>query len=105
MRDHQSHDVLLMCMECHQSSNLADLALRRELAKGCSAPIGIEEDVKSREDFGLKQVRSAARALIKDRSRIPESRARELEKILEDHFEVEVVDEEILKRGSKLDPT
>ena len=25
MRDHQSHDVLLMCVHCHQRSNLHDL--------------------------------------------------------------------------------
>ena len=27
MRDHQSHDVLLMCVSCHQSSNLQDLGI------------------------------------------------------------------------------
>ena len=40
MKDHQSHDVLLMCVRCHQLSNIHDAELRRELAELCDAPIG-----------------------------------------------------------------
>ena len=40
MKDHQSHDVLLMCVPCHQLSNIHDTELRRELAELCDAPIG-----------------------------------------------------------------
>jgi len=40
MKDHQSHDVLLMCVRCHQLSNIHDTELRRELAELCDAPIG-----------------------------------------------------------------
>jgi hypothetical protein len=50
MRDHQSHDVLLMCVSCHQTSNRHDFTLRKELESECDAPIGTEEDVKVRND-------------------------------------------------------
>ena len=46
MRDHQSHDVLLMCISCHQDSNLHDFGLRKELEAECDAPIGTADDVK-----------------------------------------------------------
>ena len=46
MRDHQSHDVLLMCVHCHQESNLHDFGLRKALEEECDAPIGTADDVK-----------------------------------------------------------
>ena len=46
MREHQSHDILLMCYDCHKKSNLYDLALRTKMAVECGAPIGTEDDVK-----------------------------------------------------------
>ena len=48
MKSHQSHDVLLLCVTCHQESNCLDLRLRQELAEECRAPIGTEADVKVR---------------------------------------------------------
>lgn len=39
MKDHTSHDVLLLCPACHQRSNGADLALRHRLANMADAPI------------------------------------------------------------------
>ena len=59
MRDHQSHDILLTCVMCHQRSNLYDSSMRAQLAEEGGAPIGTESDVKTRENFALKQVRSS----------------------------------------------
>lgn len=39
MKDHTSHDVLLLCPKCHQRSNMADLSLRNKLAYECDAPL------------------------------------------------------------------
>lgn len=38
MKDHTSHDVVLLCPQCHQRSNLFDLNIRENLAKQCNAP-------------------------------------------------------------------
>lgn len=43
MKSHISHDVLLLCPECHQQSNVSDLSIRLKLAKQCNAPF-IERD-------------------------------------------------------------
>eukprot|EP00095_Tigriopus_kingsejongensis_P011431 maker-scaffold222_size251774-snap-gene-0.18 protein:Tk11431 transcript:maker-scaffold222_size251774-snap-gene-0.18-mRNA-1 annotation:"exonuclease 3 -5 domain-containing protein 2-like isoform x2" len=109
MRDHQSHDILLMCVQCHQKSNLFDFGLRHQLATECNAPIGTEEDIKVREDFDLKKVRSAARALEKHnqdgKQLIPPHRVVELEKIMQDYYQVTDVNQAVLARGSNLEAT
>lgn len=38
MKDHTSHDVVLLCPRCHQISNMQDLRLREQLAIECDAP-------------------------------------------------------------------
>lgn len=39
MKDHTSHDVVLLCPRCHQISNMHDSHLRDKLAIECDAPI------------------------------------------------------------------
>ena len=48
MKDHISHDVLLLCVDCHLNSNSFDVMLRQQLASECSAPIGSYDDIKVR---------------------------------------------------------
>ena len=81
MKDHQSHDVLLMCVQCHQISNLHDASLRSQLALECQAPIGTENDIKLRDNFDLKKVKSAGRALKNSKSNLPQSRRDELSQV------------------------
>lgn len=39
MKDHVSHDIVLLCPTCHQRSNSIDLQLRKVLAEQCNAPL------------------------------------------------------------------
>lgn len=43
MKDHTSHDVLLLCPKCHQQSNSSDLHFRHTLATLCDAPFTFKE--------------------------------------------------------------
>lgn len=43
MKDHTSHDVLLLCPRCHQRSNIFDLQVREKLAFDCDAPIASKD--------------------------------------------------------------
>lgn len=43
MKEHTSHDVLLLCTPCHQRSNISDLNMRRKLGVICGAPLESEE--------------------------------------------------------------
>ena len=40
MKDHHSHDIVLMCPDCHCLSNYHDDRLRKELATNYDAPLG-----------------------------------------------------------------
>lgn len=46
MKDHTSHDVLLLCPRCHQLSNASDLLIREKLARECDAPLSSKEATK-----------------------------------------------------------
>lgn len=103
LKDHQSHDVVLLCVECHQTSNLHDQVFRHKLSKEFSAPIGTEQDVKVSIDTSRKIIRNAASALIRNKENIPEKRVAELEKIVKDYFQVEHLSEQQLLDVSKMD--
>jgi hypothetical protein len=60
MKEHRSHDVLLLCLACHQQSNLHDLAVKRRLEQDCDAEI----ITKYNSDFQLKQIISAAKYVL-----------------------------------------
>jgi len=104
MKDHQSHDVLLMCVKCHQKSNMYDADLRKKLSEECNAPIGTETDVKLRENVEFKKVRSAGRALQANRKRqcIPQDRLVELRAVLQDHYQIKEVSDEYIDRAANM---
>lgn len=54
MKDHSSHDVLLLCFNCHKSSNLKDQKMRCHFQEMCNAPIYDENHPKIINDFNIK---------------------------------------------------
>ncbi|XP_069773250.1 exonuclease 3'-5' domain-containing protein 2 isoform X4 [Narcine bancroftii] len=102
MKDHNSHDVLLLCTACHAASNCYDNILKQQLAKEFSAPIGCEESVRIWEDPVRRQVRSGARALLHADS-LPDTRREELQDILRAFFNVETLTEELVEEGTELE--
>lgn len=56
MKSHSSHDVLLLCPDCHQRSNISDCHMRRKLASMCQAPCQGEKRAikKYQENIKLK---------------------------------------------------
>lgn len=104
MKDHTSHDILLLCTICHQLSNMSDLNLRYKLAKLCDAPIQSQENVRLIEVPHLKQLKSAARALLRNGDKIPEPRRLELESQFLEHFPPgTVITTELLTEYSDID--
>uniref|UniRef100_A0A8C6TFA3 Exonuclease 3'-5' domain-containing protein 2 n=1 Tax=Neogobius melanostomus TaxID=47308 RepID=A0A8C6TFA3_9GOBI len=86
MKDHNSHDILLLCTSCHAASNVHDSFLKQHLAEEFSAPQGCEEGVRLLEDTDRRKVRSAARALLSARDGLPESRRAELEELIKNYL-------------------
>ncbi|CAB3245439.1 unnamed protein product [Arctia plantaginis] len=85
MKDHSSHDVVLLCSDCHQLSNMKDQLVREWLANQCSAPYTTHASTsRFTEDAACKRIRSAARALHYQSRKhdLPEARRKELEDIV-----------------------
>lgn len=102
MKDHNSHDVLLLCTSCHAISNYYDNHLKQRLAEEFSAPIGCEEGVRLLEDPLRRQVRSGARALLNADS-LPDTRREELLQGIKDFFNTETVTSEMLQEAAGLE--
>ncbi|XP_074548261.1 exonuclease 3'-5' domain-containing protein 2 isoform X2 [Halichoeres trimaculatus] len=82
MKDHNSHDILLLCTSCHAASNVHDSFLKQQLAEEFAAPQGCEEGVRLLEDSDRRRVRSAARALLTAGGGLPEQRRDELQDLI-----------------------
>ena len=76
MKEHVSHDVLLMCVGCHQQSDNYDRFMRREMSVDYGVPFDAGAQ-KYREDPVRVKKRSLARAIV-NRNSIPERRRSEM---------------------------
>lgn len=103
MKSHLSHDVLLLCVPCHQRSNVRELILRNQLATECNAPLGSATNSRKKVNPGLGKVRSAARAILHNKEKLPSERLQELEKTVKDYFNVTEVTPDIILMASDLD--
>ncbi|XP_048046476.1 exonuclease 3'-5' domain-containing protein 2 isoform X2 [Megalobrama amblycephala] len=105
MKDHNSHDILLLCTSCHAASNVHDGILKQQLAEEHSAPQGCEEGIRLLEDADRRRVRSAARALLSASDGMPESRKEELLSVIQSFFcngQQEVM-QEMLQKAAALE--
>lgn len=102
MKDHNSHDVLLLCTSCHAISNYYDNHLKQQLAKEFEAPIGSEEGLRLLEDPERRQVRSGARALLNAES-LPAHRKEELLQALREFYNTDAVTDEMLQEAASLE--
>ncbi|BFY97658.1 hypothetical protein BsWGS_00698 [Bradybaena similaris] len=101
LKDKSSHDVLLLCTDCHKKSSDSDLNMRLQLAEECNAPLDSGLMSKMFIDPELQKVRSAGRALLAHKNSIPEDRAIELEKLLQNFYGVDSVTEELIKQAAE----
>lgn len=102
MKDHNSHDVLLLCTACHAASNHHDNRLKQALAEEFNAPIGCEEATRLLEDHDRRQVRSSARALLHADS-LPHARREELQGILKAFYKTDALSRELLQEAASLE--
>ncbi|KAJ8401119.1 hypothetical protein AAFF_G00387010 [Aldrovandia affinis] len=105
MKDHNSHDILLLCTACHAASNVHDGLLKQQLADEHAAPLGCEEGVRLLEDSDRRRVRSAARALLTAGDGLPDSRREELRSVVRTFFSEEDHDltTQMLERAAGLE--
>lgn len=108
MKDHNCHDILLLCTACHAASCTYDGQLKQELAQDHGAPQGCEEGVRLLEDSERRRVRSAARALLTARDGMPQARRDDLLLLIASYMQQEgeqvtEVTQEVLQRAAGLE--
>ncbi|EDS34334.1 3'-5' exonuclease [Culex quinquefasciatus] len=74
MKEHISHDVLLLCAPCHRRSTMNDENMRLKLASLCTAPFTANDNPKEIRVESMAELRKAARALVYCADRIPPER-------------------------------
>ncbi|XP_052770409.1 exonuclease 3'-5' domain-containing protein 2-like [Mya arenaria] len=97
LKDHSSHDVLLLCINCHLRCSDYETTLRLRLAAECDAPLDSGRDSKRHIDQDLAKISSAAKALLKSRDQIPEDRVAHLEKTVKNFYGVKSLPVELLE--------
>ncbi|XP_072221487.1 exonuclease 3'-5' domain-containing protein 2 isoform X1 [Leuresthes tenuis] len=106
MKDHNSHDILLLCTTCHAASNVHDSFLKQQLADEFAAPQGCEEGVRLLEDSDRRRVRSAARALLSAGEGLPEQRREELQVLIKNFLSIneeQELTDEVLQQAASLE--
>ncbi|XP_068948105.1 exonuclease 3'-5' domain-containing protein 2 isoform X2 [Petaurus breviceps papuanus] len=102
MKDHKSHDVLLLCTTCHAISNYYDNNFKKQLAEECGASIGSEEGLRFLEDPVCSPVRSRARSLLNAKN-LPAYHKKELLQGIKEFFNTETVTDLILQEAASLE--
>lgn len=98
MKDHSSHDILLLCSQCHQLSNMTDLKMRHLLEKRCDAPLKVNFTQEQKTEICKeKDVQKVARALLNCSDKIPTTRIEELKTKMRNHFPDQELTNEFLK--------
>ncbi|XP_029649565.1 exonuclease 3'-5' domain-containing protein 2 [Octopus sinensis] len=103
MKDHVSHDILLMCPTCHQKACASDVTLRQKLAEECDAPLTAGTVNKSLIDVDLAKIRSAAKALMTNSHKIPDHRLKELHEFLKTSLGVDELTVDVLQKSVTMD--
>lgn len=98
MKDKTSHDILLLCIECHKLSNLRDLKLRQLLEQKCDAPLTTDTTAEdSQAARKLISEQRMARALF-GQTKIPEKRRNEIKECLEKAYPKQEINEEFARK-------
>ncbi|XP_066278735.1 exonuclease 3'-5' domain-containing protein 2-like [Branchiostoma lanceolatum] len=103
MKDHLSHDVLLLCTVCHQQTGYHDNRLRNEIVREFNAPLGSEDNAKFLEDPARRKARTAAKALLRDDNKIPAERKTELETQVKEYYNTEELTKAMLAEAASLE--
>jgi hypothetical protein len=101
VKGHSSHDIVLLCQKCHRTATIATESFRKILKK--DDRLSVDDNDSWTIDANLREVRSAACALLKFGDKIPASRAEELRNTLKTHFKKDELTTEDLQEASNLE--
>lgn len=97
IKSHNFHDVLSLCVGCHESYEKKADELKLSLSKQYNAPIGGE--IESTNEFKFIKI---AKTLIGNSKYIPSSRIKSLKKELKNYYKIKRLTESRLLKISKI---
>ncbi|KAK9151762.1 hypothetical protein Syun_010071 [Stephania yunnanensis] len=116
LKSHRSHDIVLLCVDCHEIAHAEAEKHKREIAAKFAIPLFVKSVVDSRhsqvtsgtsvsvenlEEQGVSplQLRTASMALIRHGPRMPTKRCEELMQVVMKYFGKEEISEEDLEKA------
>ncbi|XP_021676440.2 protein RRP6-like 3 isoform X2 [Hevea brasiliensis] len=116
LKSHRSHDIVLLCVDCHEVAHAAAEKHKKQVAVEFGIPLFVRKVVDSREAPALPglpssminaeeagvsplQLRTAAMALLRHGSSMPPRRREELTQIVTQYYGGREITEEDLKRA------
>ncbi|XP_010557005.1 PREDICTED: protein RRP6-like 3 isoform X2 [Tarenaya hassleriana] len=110
LKSHRSHDIVLLCVDCHEIAHAAAEKYKKQVASEFGIPLFVRkvfdsnEDSESSstfEDAGVSplQLRTAAMALMRHGNRMPSSRREELLQTVRRYYGGREISEEDLERA------
>lgn len=125
MKDHTSHDILLLCPPCHQRSNISDTQMRYRLANMADAPFTAKEGgarlveqpnlryclffyhhqrTSNNYLYTLRRLKSAAKALHFNATGIPPERVEALRLEIRSHFPADTeINDQLIQEMSEIE--
>ncbi|KAE9593071.1 putative ribonuclease D [Lupinus albus] len=108
LKSHRSHDIVLLCVDCHEVAHASAEKYKRKIASEFGIPLYVrrvihpgQEIEEQTEEGGVSplQLRTAAMALLRHGPRMPPSRREELTKIVKRYYGGKEISEEDLERA------
>ncbi|XP_038887745.1 protein RRP6-like 3 [Benincasa hispida] len=116
LKSHRSHDIVLLCVDCHEAAHAAAEKHKRELAAEFGIPLFVRRVVDTKEAFDMAEpsdsgtdvqeegvspleLRTAAMALLRHGPRMPSKRQEELMLIVMRYYGRREISEEDLEKA------
>ncbi|KAL7185795.1 hypothetical protein ACSBR2_027706 [Camellia fascicularis] len=113
LKSHRSHDIVLLCVDCHEIAHAAAEKYKKQIAAEFGIPLFVRKVVDSRQTQDASgtsashdgtgvsplQLRTAAMALLRHGQRMPSNRREELIQIVMKYYGGREISEEDLERA------
>ncbi|KAL3693196.1 hypothetical protein R1sor_006847 [Riccia sorocarpa] len=110
LKSHRSHDIVLLCVDCHEAAHKAAEKHKKKIAKEFGVPLFAKvldaegeqnqaafADAEGEKGVSPLQLKNAAMALLRHGSTIPTQRREALEEVIKAYFGRETITQQDLK--------
>ncbi|KAG6557252.1 hypothetical protein Mapa_001179 [Marchantia paleacea] len=110
LKSHRSHDIVLLCVDCHEAAHKAAEKHKRQIAEQFGVPLfakvldgnggeneTIVPEAESGKGVSPLRLKNAAMALLRHGSRIPTQRREELEEVVKAYYGRENISQQDLR--------